>query len=197
MAQKQARSQETTDAIMRAAMKLGSLKGINAVTVREICAEAGVSIGAFYHHFSSRQDLFHRAFESFDRALNRKMAQFDETKSPLEMLTELLMFQVTYVSREGRGVISSYYRTILNDTTHAAVNPDRSYYRAAHAYVQRLADAGQLRPEYQPQQIAELCISFIRGCLIDWCLHDQNYDVIAHTRRVLPILIRGFIQESP
>ena len=63
MAPKQERSLDTTTALMQAAMKLSLLKGIDNVTVREICAEAGISVGAFYHHFASRQELLQRSFE--------------------------------------------------------------------------------------------------------------------------------------
>ena len=195
MAQKQERSRETEAAIMRAAMKLSLLKETEEVTVREICAEAGVSTGAFYHHFASRQELFHRVFESFDRELHQRMTRRSQQKPPLDVLTDLLMFQVSFVSQEASTALPYYYRAMLSDPSRAAVNPDRAYYRAAYDCVQRLAEEGQLRPECHPHKIAELCISFVRGCLIDWCLHNQSYDIVEHVRNVLPILFRGFLQK--
>ena len=52
MANNQTRSQDTQAAIMHAAFRLSAQKPIDSITIREICTEAGVSIGAFYHHFS-------------------------------------------------------------------------------------------------------------------------------------------------
>ena len=195
MAPKQERSLETTTAIMQAAMKLSLLKGIDNVTVREICAEAGISVGAFYHHFASRQELLQRSFEAFDKSLSHHMERRYLHKPPMEVLNDLLLFQVRFMSREGAGLISHYYRTLLNTPSPDAVSFDRSYYRAVLDCVQRLADAGQLLPDCQPHTIANLCIIFIRGHLIDWCLHDQAYDVVNQVRSVLPIFIRGFASE--
>jgi len=192
MAQKQERSQETTAAIMQAAMKLSLIKGIDNVTVRDICSEAGISVGAFYHHFTSRQELLQRSFEAFDQVLTRHMAQRYLSKPPHEALTDLLIFQIRFMSREGAGLIAHYYQALLSCPSPDAVSFDRAYHRAVLDCVQRLSDAGQLYPDCEPRNIADLCITFVRGCLLDWCLHDQSYDIVAHTRSVLPIFVRGF-----
>ena len=196
MAQKQPRSQETETALIRAAMRLCLTKDAAKVTVREICSAAGVSIGAFYHHFESRQDLFAAAYKSFDMELNRHMELRCQGKDPLKALTDLLLFQVSFVAQETTSVLVQYYCAILNDPSHASVSSDRSYYRYTNECVQRLFEAGMLRPEYSPHRISELCVCFIRGCLIDWVLHDQSYDITERVRSALPILLHGFLRDG-
>lgn len=193
MAQKQERSLETESALLRAALKLSLTKDAEKVTIREICTEAAVSIGAFYHHFSSRQELFHLAFETFDRTLSQHMLHRIQSKPPVEALTDLLLFQVTFVSQEANGALSYYFRTILDDPMAASVNPDRTYYRTAYDCAHRIADAGLLLPGCSPAMLAESAIIFIRGYLLDWCLHHQNYDIVARIRSVLPIFLRCYV----
>lgn len=48
---------ETRDALMEAAFGLVRVKGLAATSVDEICAAAGVSKGAFFHHFKSKDEL--------------------------------------------------------------------------------------------------------------------------------------------
>ena len=43
---------------MESAIKLFSSTGYNKASVDDICAQAGISKGAFYHHFKSKQELF-------------------------------------------------------------------------------------------------------------------------------------------
>ena len=197
MAQQQERSQETTSAIMQAAMRLSLAKGLTNVTIRDICTEAGISVGAFYHHFSSRQELFMRTFEAFDQALSFQMEQRCAEKDPKEALMDILLFQVRYMSREGAGIVSHYYRSLLSTPTPGAVSTNRPYYRIIRQCLQRLADTHQLHPDCSVEIITDYCITFVRGCLIDWCLQDQSYDVVTHTRSILPTFIRGFTTLSP
>ena len=54
----QTRSQETKNQILGAAYQLFSQSGYDATGVAEICQAAGVSKGAFYYHFPSKQAVF-------------------------------------------------------------------------------------------------------------------------------------------
>ncbi len=54
----QSRSDETRARILAAAVECFTRSGYDATGVAEICAHAGVSKGAFYHHFPSKQTAF-------------------------------------------------------------------------------------------------------------------------------------------
>ena len=194
MSQKQERSQETISAIMYAAMRLGAKKEGRDVTVRDICAEAGVSVGAFYHHFASREELFARSYEYFDLELSRRLQILEEKKTAREALLDLLMFQVSFIAQEGPDFVSQYYRSILEHHNSDAVSPRRAYYTAMYRCLHRLADEGQLYPDCPPERTAELCISFVRGCLLEWSFREHSFDIVAHMRVVLPIFLRSFVK---
>ena len=48
---------KTRDSLMEAAFGLVRRQGLAATRVDEICAAAGVSKGAFFHHFRSKDEL--------------------------------------------------------------------------------------------------------------------------------------------
>ena len=51
------RSAETIGKLVAAARSLFGERGFEAVTVDDIVVEAGMSKGAFYHHFGSKDDI--------------------------------------------------------------------------------------------------------------------------------------------
>ena len=60
------RSQETQRKLIDAVIQLAREKRYEAVTVKEICAAAGVSTGSFYHQFGSKDDLVLATYQKVD-----------------------------------------------------------------------------------------------------------------------------------
>ncbi|NJL31801.1 MAG: TetR/AcrR family transcriptional regulator, partial [Phycisphaerales bacterium] len=52
-----AKSIETRQKLVDAALYIIRLKGYSATTVDDICNKAGLTKGSFFHHFASKQDL--------------------------------------------------------------------------------------------------------------------------------------------
>ena len=55
---------ETRIKILEIALDLFKEKGMNAVKITDICQAAGVSVGAFYHHFPSKESIIERGYQS-------------------------------------------------------------------------------------------------------------------------------------
>ena len=58
MRRKQQRSEETRARLLEAAEACFSESGYDGTGVAKICRRAGVSKGAFYHHFETKQAIF-------------------------------------------------------------------------------------------------------------------------------------------
>ena len=74
----QRRSVETHNHILNTAIDLFSRSGYESTSVAEICQEAGVSKGAFYHHFPSKQDVFLELLSSWLELLDMQMTIIQE-----------------------------------------------------------------------------------------------------------------------
>jgi len=129
------RSMETETRILAATVKLVMEKGFDHTTIREICALAGVSTGAFYHHFPSKVSLFERSFLLFDATLADRLQP--ENGDPVEMLRALLIRQTDFTVEHTLAVVRGYYRYILMDENNQASNPQRLYYRAVRRQTER------------------------------------------------------------
>jgi len=56
---------QTKDLILKKAFLLFTQKGYKAVTLKEIVEKTGLSKGAFYHYFASKEKLFYEVVETF------------------------------------------------------------------------------------------------------------------------------------
>ena len=69
----QNRSQQTHQKILDAALVVFARDGYAASSVNDICAEAGVSKGAFFHHYPTKQALFLELLETWLATLDLQM----------------------------------------------------------------------------------------------------------------------------
>ena len=83
---------ETKQSIFDVSVKLFSEKGYDAVSLREIAGEVGITNAAIYNHFSSKEAILNDIFAVFKRKLDGyllKKAQVDryiETDTPRRLL---------------------------------------------------------------------------------------------------------------
>lgn len=69
------RSEATTEQLVTAARKLFATKGFAATSIDDIVNAAGVTRGAMYHHFRSKEDLFEAVFKREHFAVGERVKQ--------------------------------------------------------------------------------------------------------------------------
>jgi AcrR family transcriptional regulator len=150
-------SAQTREALLTAALELFERNGFDATGVNEIVQTAGVTKGAFYHHFTSKDDLlqlFH------DRFLDALLAQTEEalqqSTSPSEQLRRLIHANVGN-SEQYKAEITVFFNEYrrLSETTFAAIKAKRDRYEQAVAdVIARGIEQGDFRPLVNTQLMA-------------------------------------------
>ena len=73
--------------IIDSALTLFAEKGIEATSIQQITAHCGISKGAFYLSFKSKEELVHSIIEHFMNNINKEVDQaVNQTKNPSEQL---------------------------------------------------------------------------------------------------------------
>ena len=93
-AQRPARGQARTR-ILDAARALIREKGYSAMTVDDLCARAGVTKGAFFHHFRSKEDLGVAAAQDWAQMTGAlfEQAPYHAPEDPLERVLAYIRFR--------------------------------------------------------------------------------------------------------
>lgn len=156
--------------VLDTASRLTGERGFENVTIQDICSEAGVAVGTFYHYFSSKEEIilawYGLSDEYFESTVRPKL---DAMQS--DVFSKVGIFaqeQIGFGMQYGIENIRQLYRAQI--LYHA---PDfYSHSRGLVATMVNLIHSGQQNGELQsavaPEQIADEVLRIIRGVILDW-----------------------------
>ncbi len=92
---KEMKTADAKSKLLNAALKLIRTSGYEATAVDDLCREAGVTKGAFFHHFRSKQDLAVAATEHWSKITGALFASapYHDYEDPLDQLIAYIDFR--------------------------------------------------------------------------------------------------------
>jgi TetR/AcrR family transcriptional repressor of nem operon len=88
--------------LLDAAIKVVRTKGYNATRIEDVCAEAGVTKGSFFHHFKTKDDLALAAIEHWKASSGDLFANapYHHAADPLDRILAYVDFRKTILTGE-------------------------------------------------------------------------------------------------
>ena len=167
------KTQNNKDKILQQVSFLIDTDSLEHITIREICSRAGVSIGSFYHHFSSKDDAIIQLFLSnADRAEPLVRNQF---KASLEWdnLRSYIQFQID--SALSRPVERLKYIYTYNINRHGY--PMDRFRSLVREILVRAQEKGQMNHRLTCDQVLDHLFTLILGNMVRYCIEDGDYDL--------------------
>lgn len=183
---RQTQAIKTRNKIYKVSIDLMEKKGFENFTIEEISKKAGVSVGAFYHYFKSKNDILAEVFKRADDYFKTEAQQIFEKTSPQDQIITFFSSYAEYNMANGI------------DTTKQLYNPNNKSFIVKGRYMQCLLEEiiskgqenNELSKVMTPQQYSEYLFIIARGIIFDWCLHEGQYDLAETTASVLKPIIR-------
>lgn len=161
--------------LVDAGVKLMRLQGFNATTVDDICEEAGVTKGGFFHYFKSKDDVARAAAMHFYeiKAQAYLEAPFRKLADPLDRVFGRLDFAKESSGGEKRltnGCLIGMFAQEMSFTNSDLQKVCRDVFsRMAGDFEKDLAEAKAVHaPDaaFEPKKLAQFYVSIVQGSLM-------------------------------
>ncbi len=191
----QQRSEETRNHILEAATHLFSKFGYDATGVAEICQAAGVSKGAFYHHFPSKQAVFIALLNSYLNAIDSGFSlmrqQAHNVPQVIIQMAEMAgsLFQTADVHLS---IFLEFWTQANHDPQvwEKAIAPYRRYQSYFEELVTEGIAEGSLRP-MDPQLAARVLVTLAIGMLMQSLFDPSIADWPSEARQSMELMMKG------
>jgi AcrR family transcriptional regulator len=191
------KSQQVKERIYQAAIQLLHEYGYEYITVSNICTLAKVSVGSFYHHFSSKEALMANFFIEAYNDYARKSEQ--EYEDPIDDAIQYLCGYADFCQEQGLDFIRNFY-TPFNRSMDMHLNVTASgefslpvLAKTAEKLQNGIAH-GIFQEDMDSQQVSEdLCI-IEKGCIYEWCVTEGSFMIRELSERLLRNYLKTFLK---
>lgn len=185
LTKQQQKSRETKERIFRAAKKILQKSGYENLSIKNICEEAGVSNGSFYHHFKTKDDLLSYYIED-QPSINPDLLDLPKSREEAKIaIIRVYLNYVEYCRELGVAFMSGYYDT-KNQALNPAIRTERPYpIVTVQTYVEKAIDAGVININVSIDEFTTDVRMIVIGNVFEWCLRNGDTDFEGNMRRSL------------
>ena len=172
----QQRSEETRSKIIESAIKLFSTRGFNAASVDDICKDAGISKGAFYHHFETKQALFLALLDGWLQTIDTAIEASKDMTVPETFMQMSEAFPYIFeTAGEGLPMFLEFWLQASRDKKiwEASIAPYRRYHKYFTTLIKKGVDEGSF-VEVDPELTSRMIVSTAMGLLLQSLLDPKG-----------------------
>ncbi len=190
---RQQRGAKTRTRLMDVAEACFSSQGYDATGIAEICRRAGVSKGAFYHHFDSKQALFMALLERWLSGLEVYFLAVRDGTTDVPAALLQMVDGLALILSERRGqlpILLEFWLQAAHDPAvwTAAIAPYRRY----HEYFAHMFRAGIANGTVKPinaELAAQMLVSLAVGLLLQGLFDPDGADWASVARRSIEMWV--------
>lgn len=198
MQTRQQRAAETKMKLYATADRLFTQYGIDDVSVDAIVEAAGLSKGAFYVHFESKDALIASLISGYaeqaDADYKAYFDAFSEDTPAADMLLSLTGKVFELIENViGHEKIRVLYKVQLmgGRTAQTASGYNRAIYKMYSDVLERGVQRGEFKPSLPADELTRHFLLAIRGLVYEWCIRYPDFDLQQQARAHFEMLLSG------
>lgn len=195
--QKQLQSEQTQQLIIDTAARLFASRGFNGTSMSDLASAAGLTKGAFYHHFENKEALFFAVIQSVREKWQKAVGiEVFQTQNALDQLMILLSKHAQLLRREPTLCLVMHGLTAeMEETNPSFLAALQSVYIDMIGFIEELIrngqTHGQIRADVNPRLIALNIVGLLRGVSCFGLLGEMGLDCIEVIDSLKPVLLDG------
>jgi TetR/AcrR family fatty acid metabolism transcriptional regulator len=170
---RQKQAAETKQRIYEAAIELMDRNGFENFTIADISEKAGVSVGAFYHYFESKNDILAEIFRKADDYFTNEVILGQEGDNIPEQIIEYFDHYAKFNVMSGVEMTQQ----LFNPKVKFFIMKGRPMLTILEDLIQQGQQGGEIKAEATPEDVSHFLFMMARGIVFDWSLHEGRYDL--------------------
>ncbi len=178
----------TRKIILDSVVALMENSSFDNITIEDISQKAGVSVGAFYHYFKSKYDIFIEAFDRADSHFRNNVAGKLKHKSSIENIEKYFW----YYAKLNLDVGLDTLRLLYNSNNKIFIDKGRYLQTLLSDIIKTGQQKGEIIDDMSADEIVDYLFTVARGVAYHWCISNAGFNIRermkSYIKRVLPTI---------
>lgn len=194
MTKQQLKSKETKERIFQAAKNILQRSGYENLSIKNICEEAGVSNGSFYHHFKTKDDLLSYYFVAQPTATPSLLNIPKNKQEAIGAIVEVYLNYVAYCKELGVDFVAGYY-TPHNQALNPDIRTERPYpIVTVQQYLEKSVAENAIQLNLTIAEIVNDIRMLVIGNSFEWAMRNGEVDMETNMERSLSHYLNSVIK---
>ena len=191
LSKQQLKSQKTKEQIFEAAKRILQKGGYETLSIKNICEEAGVSNGSFYHHFKTKDDLLSYYIEN-QPTIDPNLLDLPQSNTEAkDTIINVYLNYVKYCEELGVEFIAGYY-TPRNQALNPTIRTERPYpIVTVQQYLEKAVEANAIHLKLTIPEIVTDIRMLVIGNAFEWAMTNGTADFSTNIRRSISHYLDG------
>jgi TetR/AcrR family acrAB operon transcriptional repressor len=189
----------TRKKLLAVALSVFSIKGYSVTTLEDIAHEAGVTRGAIYWHFKGKAEIYNSLLHEFSQRIQIITQQaISEGGSFKEVLQRVFILLLTNLEddKDLRAIMEmTLFKTAvsleLEPGRKEQVESSRALITGITQAMQKGIDAGELRNDLDPADMARSFLALQNGIIYQWLADPGSFSLKNTSTSLAKILMTG------
>ena len=193
LSKQQLKSKETKEKIFQAAKRILLKGGYESLSIKNICEEAGVSNGSFYHHFKTKDDLLSYYIENQPTVDPELLDVPKDKDAAKEAIVGVYLNYVAYCKELGVDFVAGYY-TPRNQALNPTIRTERPYpIVTVQHYLEKAVAADAITLNLSIPEVVTDIRMLVIGNAFEWALRNGEVDFEENMRRSISHYLNGVL----
>lgn len=168
---------ETYFKIYRAIIELTKEKSYDTITIREVCQRAGISIGSYYKHFQSKDDIIFQQIMNSSSHTREEIAPLLNKGSGLDNLEAYLELQNELLNGNDVPWLREIFRIYLYHRIEPVLDKNSINYVVILKVIKEGQEDGSIRSDMKADELAWIVLKMIIANYYCYCMQDGDFDM--------------------
>ena len=194
LSKQQLKSKETKERIFQAAKAILQRSGYENLSIKNICEEAGVSNGSFYHHFKTKDDLLSYYIEA-QPTINSEFLDIPQNREDTKnTIVEVYLNYATYCKELGVDFMAGYY-TPRNQALNPDIRTERPYpIVTVQRYLEKAVQAGAIQLNLEIPEVVTDIRMLVIGNVFEWSMRNGAVNFEENMSRSISHYLDGVLK---